>query len=124
VVAGAEPVVAIPMGAVHWMTRPVYNLLWERNGELVFRELRGRRGSERVFEPATPPDEALALLRERGVRSLVIDAAPPHPRDGFVGHPTVDTWLRDGRARLREDPDRKRARGQKVRVVIDLDESD
>ncbi len=124
VVAGAEPVVAIPMGAVHWMTRPVYNLLWERNGELVFQELRGSRGGVRMHEPATPPDEALALLRQRGVRSLVIDAAPPHPRDGRVGHPTVDTWLREGRARLRDDNIHLRARGQRVWVVIELDESD
>jgi hypothetical protein len=89
-VGRAEPVVAIPMGAVAWMPKPVYNLLWERNGELYF--MRG-----------TPPARALALLRERGVRSLVLDVAPPHPDDGRTGHPIADAWLEAGHASLAAD---------------------
>jgi hypothetical protein len=120
VVAGAPPVVAIPMGAVSWMPVPVYNLLWERNGELVFRDLQGGRGDKRVRVPRTPADQALEILQRRGVRSLVIDVAPPHPRDGRVGHPTVDAWLGQGRAVLRHDPDPKPARGNRTWVVVQL----
>jgi hypothetical protein len=94
VVSRAEPVVAIPMGAVLWMPKPVYLLLWERNGELFFRDLRGTRDGEEFVVPRTPPDRARALLERRGVRSLALDVRPPHPRDGRVGHPIVDAWLR------------------------------
>jgi hypothetical protein len=120
VVAAAPPVVAIPMGAVSWMPVPVYNLLWERNGELVFRDLQGGRGDDRVRVPRTPADQAFEILTKRGVRSLVIDTAPPHPRDGRVGHPTVDAWLGQGRAVLRHDPEPKPARGRRVWVTVQL----
>jgi len=100
-VAQAPPVVGIPMGAISWMPQPVYNLLWERNGELYFDE-------------RTPPDRALALLRERGVRSLVLDVEPPHPDDGRTGHPLVDAWLAEQHATLARDvpllPARKQSR--------------
>lgn len=86
-VARAEPVVGIPMGAVAWMPRPVYNLLWERNGELFFTR-------------QTAPARAREKLAERDVRSLVIDVAPPHPEDGRTGHPLVDAWLASGEAAL------------------------
>jgi hypothetical protein len=119
-VSRAEPVVAIPMGAVLWMPKPVYVLLWERNGELIFRELRGRRGGEPFVVPPTPPDRARALLGARGVRSLVLDVQPPHPADGRTGLPTVDLWLRQGTARLRADPEPPAARGDRVWVRVDL----
>jgi len=106
-VARADPVVGIPMGAVSWMPQPVYNLLWERNGELYFVE-------------GTPPGPALALLRRRGVRSLVIDAEPPHPADGRVGHALVDAWLARGRAEIAEDVHPLPARGQRVWVLVRL----
>jgi hypothetical protein len=96
-VARADPVVGIPMGAVSWMPQPVYNLLWERNGELYF---------TRATPPepqATPPEPALALLHRRGVRSLVLDVEAPHPGDGAVGHPIVDAWLAAGRASIARD---------------------
>jgi len=91
VVARATPVVAIPRGAVSWMPQPVYNLHWSRNGELF-------------FDARTPPDAALALLRERGVRSLVIDARTGGVPRGRVGHPIVDAWLASGDAELVPDP--------------------
>jgi hypothetical protein len=120
VVQRAEPVVAIPKGAVFWMDRPVYNLHWERNGELFFDDLFWDRYGKRVIVERTPPERALALLRRRGVRTLALDVAPPHPRDGTVGHPTVDAWLRGGAAALRPDPDPPRARGRRVWVLVDL----
>lgn len=105
-VARAEPVVAIPRGAVAWMPKPVYVLHWSRNGELF-------------FDGRTPAGEALALLRTRGVRSLVIDAPPGGVRR--VGHPIVDAWLADGRARLRPDPRPPTAQKGRVWRVVDLD---
>ena len=54
-VARSRPVVAIPKGAVSWMDRPVYNLHWERNGELFFDELRWRRRGESFTVERTPP---------------------------------------------------------------------
>ena len=110
-VSRAEPVVAIPKGAVAWMERPVYVLNWERNGELFF---------DRVLQYQTPPEAALALLVRRGVHSLVLDVAPPLPADGTLGHPSVDAWIRDGRARVRPDPQPKPARGGRVWVTVDL----
>jgi hypothetical protein len=107
-VARAEPVVAIPMGAVAWMPRPVYNLLWERNGELYF--MRG-----------TPPNRALALLRERGVRSVVLDVAPPHPDDGRTGHPIADAWLEAGHASLAADVEPRPARPPRRWVLLRLE---
>jgi hypothetical protein len=123
VVSNAEPVVAIPMGAVFWMPKPVYNLHWERNGELFFiREgLHWERAGERFFTRKTPPREALALLRRRGVRSLAIDVEPPHPRDGRVGHPILDAWLREGLAALRADGELPSARGDRVWVLVELE---
>ncbi len=120
VVSRGEPVVAIPMGAVLWMPKPVYVLLWERNGELFFRDLRGTRDGEAFVVPRTPPDRARALLERRGVRSLALDVRPPHPHDGRVGHPIVDAWLREGSATLRPDPDPPRARGDRRWVLVDL----
>ncbi len=110
----AEPVVGIPMGATAWMPVPVYNLLWERNGELYF----GRGMPEGLVR--TPPDDALALLRARSVRSLVLDVEPPHPADGQVGHPAVDRWLRDGRARIDHSAESLPARGDRRWVLVRL----
>ena len=104
-VAQAPPIVGIPMGAVSWMPRPVYNLLWERNGELFFDE-------------RTPPDAALALLRERGVRSLVLDVDPPHPEDGRTGHPLVDTWIAEQQATLARDAPLLPARDPRRWVLV------
>ena len=104
-VADAPPVVGIPMGAVSWMSQPVYNLLWERNGELYFDE-------------RTPPDQALALLRERGVRSLVLDVAPPHPEDGRTGHPLVDAWIAERKATLARDAPLLPARKERRWVTV------
>ena len=111
IVARAEPVVGISMGAVSWMPGPVYNLHWVRNGELFFSE------PDRMASPVS----ALALLRRRGVRSLVIQARAPLPGDGRVGHPIVDAWLRRGVATLRTDVPRRPAthRGH-VWVLVDL----
>jgi hypothetical protein len=113
-VAQAEPVVGIPMGAVAWMPKPVYNLLWERNGELYF------GGGAPAELPLTPPERALTLLRERGVRSLVIDAAPPHPADGRVGHPVVDAWLAAGHAALAPEVEPLPARQGRRWVLVRL----
>jgi hypothetical protein len=106
-VARAEPVVAIPMGAVAWMPQPVYNLLFERNGELD-------------FGPGTPPARALALLERRGVRSLVLDVRMPLPADGGIGHPIVDVWLRQGRAALAPELPPLPARAGRVWVLVRL----
>jgi len=107
----APPVVAIRGGAVAWMPKPVYLLDWQRNGELFFDPLLGRQ---------TPPDVALALLRRRGVRSLVLEVGPRRPADGTLGHSTVDAWLRDGLARVRPDPSPPRARGDRLWVQVEL----
>ena len=110
-VAGAEPVVAIPKGAVAWMGKPVYVLHWERNGELFF---------DRLLNYQTPPGEARALLARRGVHSLVLDVALPLPADGTIGQRSVDAWIRAGRARLRDEPHVLKARDGRVWVTIDL----
>jgi hypothetical protein len=122
-VSSADAVVAIPMGAVFWMPPPVYNLHWERNGELFFipKTLHWERDGEPFSTRSTPPREALALLKRRGVRSLAIDVKPPHPRDGRVGHPTVDAWLREGLAALRAEREPPPARGDRVWVLVDLE---
>jgi len=113
-VSRAEPVVGIPMGAVAWMPQPVYNLLWERNGELYF----GRGGPADL--PMTPPGRALALLRERDVRSLVLDVLPPHPGDGRVGHPIIDRWIEEGRAAIAPGMATLPARGDRTWVHVRL----
>ena len=106
-----------------WMPHPVYNLHWERNGELFFtrKTLHWERDGELFSTQATPPREALALLGKRGVRSLAIDVEPPHPRDGRVGHPIVDAWLREGWVTLRADVEPSPARGDRVWVLVDLE---
>ncbi len=93
------------MGAVSWMPKPVYNLLWERNGELFFRE-------------GTPPDAARALLEERDVRSLVLDVQPPHPDDGRTGHPIVDAWIEQGQAAIAPEVAPLAARGDARWVLV------
>ena len=93
------------------MPKPVYLLDWQRNGELFFDPVLGHR---------TPPDAALALLRRRGVRSLVLDVDPRRLGAASLGHPTVDAWLRIGRARIRPDPDPPHARGDRVWVLVEL----
>lgn len=110
-VAQGRGVVAIPKGAAAWMDRPVYLLHWERNGELFFDRVRGQE---------TPPEEALALLRRRGVGSLVIDAPAQLRADGGVGHPTLDAWIRQGAARVRQGAPRLPARDGREWVLIDL----
>jgi len=106
-VSFGDPVVGIPMGAVSWMTQPVYNLSWERNGEIYF--LAGAR-----------PEAVLERLVERGVRSLVLDVEPPHPDDGRTGHPVADAWLETGRATLARDVPVLPARGDKRWVLLRL----
>lgn len=123
-VSRGSPVVGIPKGAVLWMPKPVYNLLWERNGELFFRDLRGRRGDQHHVVRSATPEAARALLKRRGVRSLVLDVRPPHPGDGRVGNAIVDAWLHDRVAKLRPDPDPPRARGDRVWVLVDLNFTD
>lgn len=106
-VAGAEPVVAIPRGAVAWMPKPVYNLHWSRNGEIFFDE-------------RSDPDAARALLERRGVRSVAFDADPRSLARGRVGHPILDAWLREGSARLRADADPPAARRGRVWILLEL----
>jgi len=110
-VARAEPVVAIPKGAVAWMPKPVYVLHWERNGELFM---------DRILPLKTPPAMARALLVRRGVRSLVLDVKQPVPADGTTGNPTVDAWIRAGQARVRDEPHTSYAGKRRVWVTIDL----
>jgi hypothetical protein len=110
-VARGRGVVAIPKGAVLWMPRPVYVLHWERNGELFF---------DRVLEHQTPPDEALTLLRERGVGSLVLELPRARIGRSHTGQPTVDAWIVRNQARVRLDVRPLRARGDRVFVLIDL----
>jgi len=106
-VAAAEPVVAIPKGAVSWMPKPVYNLHWSRNGELF-------------FDQRTRPSDALALLSTRGVRSLVLDVRPEDRAAGRTGNPLVDAWLRQGLARLALDAEPLSAARGRVWVRVDL----
>jgi hypothetical protein len=103
----AEPAVGIPKGAVLWMPKPVYNLHWERNGELF-------------LERATPA-AAREILNARGVRSLVLDVEPASLRAGRTGRAPVDAWLLAGSARLHVDSPPPRARGSRVWVRVDLD---
>jgi hypothetical protein len=111
-VAQGRGVVAIPGGAVLWMRKPVYLLHWERNGELFFGSVLGRR---------TPPDEALALLRRRGVGSLVVEVPAPLPDDRVrVGHPTVDAWIAAGQAARRLGVRPRPVRPGRLLVLVDL----
>ena len=107
IVSISEPVVAIPMGAVSWMPKPVYNLLWERNGELFF------------FNNQSP-DRTFEILKRRGVRTLVLDVPAPPPGDGSVGHAIVDSWLSDGRAELDTRIPRLAERADRVWIVVRL----
>ncbi len=107
IVSVSEPVVAIPMGAVSWMPKPVYNLLWERNGELFFLNNQS-------------PDRTFEILERRGVRTLVLDVPAPPPGDGSVGHAIVDHWLGDGRAELDTRIPRLAARADRVWIVVRL----
>jgi len=104
-VAQAEPVVGIPMGAVSWMTQPVYNLLWERNGELYFMK-------------GTSPEVARARLVERDVRSLVIDAEAELLARGRTGHAIVDAWLDGGVAALAPEIEPLPARAGRQWVLV------
>lgn len=110
-VARANGKVAIPKGAVHWLSQPAYVLHWERNGEIFF---------DRLLHHHTPPDRVLAVLEGHGVTAVALDVERPLPADGGVGHPTVDAWIRAGRARRRPDPDPPRARQERIWVLIDL----
>ncbi len=110
-VARAEPVVAIPKGAVAWMPKPVYVLHWERNGELFM---------DKILPLKTPPGVARALLAKRGVHSLVLDLALPLQPDGLTGNVTVDAWIRAGQARVRNQPHTLHADARHVWVTIDL----
>jgi hypothetical protein len=102
----AEPVVGIHMGAVAWMPKPVYNLHWERNGE--------------IFLGRMPPEQILSVLEQRGVRSLVLQVREPLPPDGTVNQRTVDAWIRSGRASRQSDSELLRARGDRVWVLVEL----
>jgi len=110
-VARGRGVVAIPKGAVLWMPRPVYVLHWERNGELFF---------DRVLEHRTPPDQALALLRERGVGSLVLELPGDRADSALTGHPSVDAWIAGGDARIRREVGPLPSRGGRVYRLVDL----
>jgi hypothetical protein len=105
-------VVAIPGGAALWMPRPVYLLDWQRNGEIFF---------DRSAGHLTPPDVALAVLRERGVGSLVVDV----PRAGLsrdaVGHPIVDAWIARALAKRRLEVAPRPSRAERVYVLVDLE---
>jgi hypothetical protein len=103
------------------MPQPVYNLLWERNGELYFfgTLVWDRHGELQRFR-GTPPPKALALLRRRGVRSLVLDVEAPLPPDGTLRHPIVDVWLRSGEATLARDVEPLPARAGRVWVLVRL----
>ena len=89
------------------MPKPVYNLLWERNGELFF------------FNNQSP-DRTFEILKRRGVRTLVLDVPAPPPGDGSVGHAIVDRWLSDGRAELDTRIPRLAARADRVWIVVRL----
>ena len=89
------------------MPQPVYNLHWSRNGEFFF----DRRGS---------PQAARALLERRGVRRVAFDADPAALERGRVGHPILDAWLGDGRARLRVPSPPLAARRGRLWVLVEL----
>jgi len=110
-VADGVGVVAIPKGAVLWMPRPVYVLHWERNGELFFDRVLGRR---------TPPEDALALMHRRGVGTVILERPEAGlPREG-TGHATVDAWIAAGRAARRVDVAPRASRPGHVYVRVDL----
>ena len=110
-VARGSGVVAIPKGAVLWMPRPVYVLHWERNGELFFDPVLGHH---------TPPAEALALLRARGVGSLVLDLPRARVGEPLTGHATVDTWIGEGKAAIRRDVAPLPARSGRAYLLVEL----
>ena len=104
-------VVAIPGGAVLWMPRPVYLLHWQRNGELFF---------DRVLGRETPPDQALALLRRRGVESLVVEVRSPPQDPRRVGHRIVDRWIANGQAARRTGVEARPGRADSSYILVDL----
>jgi hypothetical protein len=88
-VARAEAVVAIPMGAVLWMPKPVYLLIGERNGEM--------------FAGRDSPRHVLGVLERRGVRSFVLPVRAPVTFDGSIDHRLFGEWIRRGWLRPRSD---------------------
>jgi len=89
IVARGAPVVAIPMGAVLWMPKPVYLLIGERNGE--------------IFDVSDPPRHIFDVFERRGVSSLVVSVELPLPADGGLRHATYDEAIRRGWLRPRPD---------------------
>jgi hypothetical protein len=106
-VALADPVVGISTGAVLWMPKPVYNLHWERNGELF-------------LNGSMSPKEVLDVVRRRKIRSIVIIRPGPLPTDGSTGQPIVDAWLRWGVASLRRDVGPKPAFAGSLWILVDI----
>ena len=110
-VADAEPVVAIPKGAVAWMPKPVYVLHWERNGELFF---------DRLLDYQTPPERRAHCSRGAAcARSCSTSRCRCRPM-GRSAMRRVDAWIRAGQARVRAEPHVLRARDGRVWVTIDL----
>jgi hypothetical protein len=105
-VARAEPVVAIPMGAVLWMPKPVYLLIGERNGEIFV----GRDSPRHVFD----------VFERRGVRSLVVSVKSPIPADGRLDHPIFGEWIRQGWLQPRDDVQPLPAFPGKVWVLLNV----
>jgi hypothetical protein len=106
IVASAEPVVAIPMGAVLWMPKPVYLLIGERNGEIFV----GRDAPRHVFD----------VFERRGVRSLVVSVKSPIPANGRFEHPVFGAWVRRGWLRPRADVQPLPSFPGKVWVLLDV----
>ena len=89
-VARAEPVVAIPKGAVAWMPKPVYVLHWERNGELFFDRVarlpdaarcgaRAAGAARRALARARRRAAAAGRWHDRPHRSSMPGSAPAGP---------------------------------------------
>jgi hypothetical protein len=106
IVALADPVVGIPMGAVLWMPKPVYLLIGERNGE--------------IFIHRDSPRHTFDVFERRGVRSLVVSAKLPIAADHRLGHPIFDEWVRRGWLRRRDDVPPLPAFPGKVWVLLDV----
>ena len=104
-VAQAQPVVAIPMGAVLWMPKPVYLLIAERNGEIFV----GRDSARHLLE----------VLERRSVRSLIVSVSSTAP-PGRLGHRVFDRWIRRGWLRRRTDVEPLPSWPGKVWVLLDV----